>query len=141
MTKLPQTISKKINIFTGCERGRYLPGHKQNRAVGGTTAVALSMLGCAQLHGRSFGFDYDNYDNSKSEIGARNLLATLQKLVTDAGLLGFTFNIRWVGSLRGLRGIDHFAITSELKPFEVDKAWGVVVEFDPYIKVDYDLRK
>lgn len=141
MTKLPQTISKTISIFTGCERGSYLPGQQPNRCNGGTTAIALSMLGCAQLHGHSFGFDYDNYDNSKNEIGARNLLATLQKLVNDAGLLGFTFNIQRVGSLGGLRGIDYFAITSKLKPFEVDKACGVVVKFDPYVKVNYDLRK
>lgn len=141
MTKLPQTISKTISIFTGCERGGYLPGQQPNRCSGGTTAVALSMLGFAQLHGSSFGFDYDNYDNHKTEIGARNLLATLKKLVTDAGLLGFSFNIQRVGSLHGLQGIDYIAITHNLKPLEIDHAWGVVVRFDPYVKVDYDLRK
>lgn len=141
MTKLPQIIEKEVNIFTGCELGSFDPRLKEGRCVGGSTAVALVMLGQAQATGASFGFDFGNYGTSKSKTGASHLLSNLTEIVDKLGFKGFTFQVRKVTELRGLRGLDYHSIVHSLNPHEVDGAYGVSVHFDPIVKVVYDLRK
>lgn len=140
MTKLPETISKKVNVFNGCELGTY-PLSQPKRCVGGTTAVALSVIGEAQLHGASVGFDFDNYENSKGKAAAAHLMSNIEKLIKKLGFSGFTVKIKKVVDCRGLRGFDYHSITGRFKPFELESAYCVYVTFDPIVEVFYDLRK
>lgn len=139
MTKLPETISKKVNVFNGCELGTVPKFQPANRCVGGTTAVALELLGKAQLDGAAFGFDYSNYDMSRSFSGANQLLSNLTELVDKLGFDGFSFKVMTVESTRGLKGIPTQAIASTC--VDAKREYGVAVFFDPIVEVFYDLRK
>ncbi len=140
MTKLPETISKKVNVFTGCEIGSFPSQLPPDRCVGGTTAVALKLLGDAQYSGVAFGFDFINYGSALGKSGANNLLAMLSELVTKLGFSGFTFKVMSVEDTRGLRGINTQVI-AESVAVPSHTAFGVAVFFDPIIEVVYDLRK
>ncbi len=141
MTKLPETISKKINVFNGCEVGTIPKFQPVNRCVGGTTAVALSVLGEAQLRGASIGFDFDNYEESKGMIAATHLMSNIEGLIKKLGFRGFTVKVKKVTDCRGLRGFDYHSIACRFKPFELESAYCVYVTFDPIVEVFYDLRK
>lgn len=139
MTKLPQTISKLVNIFTGKE----LPtgckplrvGDGRSRCVGGTTAVALRLLSEAQLNGAAFSFDHANYEASYSEMGARNLMATLKDVIYRLGYSGFSLSIRNYDQLRG------HVVVRNIGTLPNPYSHGVLVEFNPIVEVHYDLRK
>lgn len=139
MTKLPEIISKKVNVFNGCELGCIPKFQPANRCVGGTTAVALELLGKAQLCGASFGFDYPNYEMPRSNIAASHLLSNLTELVDKLGFGGFTFKVMTVESTRGLKGIPTQQIASTC--VDPRREYGVAVFFDPIVEVYYDLRK
>lgn len=136
MTKLPQTIKVKINIFTGQEADKpnTIP---VGRCEGKTTALALMLLGRAQLHGISFGFDEVGH-NPLSNAMARNLEAKLYELTKSAGLEGFTFKVMMLEDFRGYKGSHEYAA---LDLCYKSRDYGVAVFFNPIKEVTYDLRK
>lgn len=135
MTKLPQTISKKINILTGREAGDCsIP---PDRCKGRTTAMALVLLGEAQASGISFGFDYVG-NNAFTKQMADHLRGTLEELVKKANLDGFTFKIMMLEDFRGYKGYHNYV---EPERVHKDSDFGVAVFFNPIKEVIYDLRK
>ena len=138
MTKLPETISKRVSVFSGKEECDAL---RHGRCVGGTTAIAMGLLSEAQMRGASFGFDFDNYDTSKTEKGAANLLSQLKELVGMLGFEGFSFKIVSLHDTRGYRGLGHYLLYNDYSHLNPERSFGVAVWFHPIVEVHYDLRK
>lgn len=138
MTKLPETISKRVSVFSGKSEDEAM---RHGRCVGGTTTVALSLLAVAQSKGAAFSFDFDNYENSRRKTAASHLMSHCQEIVDKLGYRGFTFRVCNLEGTRGLVGLDHGRIHcsySHLNPYE---SYGVLVTFNPIVEVHYDLRK
>jgi hypothetical protein len=127
-------------MFTGEEVGSESL-RNGGRCVGGTTSVALSLLAVAQSNGASFGFDFDNYETSKTEQGAKNLLSCLKDLVYKLGFVGFSFKLVSLTNVIGIQGVSYDTLHGKYSHLNPALSFGVLVRFDPLVEVHYDLRK
>lgn len=138
MTKLPETISKRVSVFNGKPEDEAI---RNGRCVGGSTAIAMALLAEAQMKGASFGFDFDNYETSKTMQGAGHLLSHLKEIVDKLGFGGFSFKLMNLYDTRGYRGLRHDLLHKNYSHLNPERSFGVAVWFDPIVEVHYDLRK
>lgn len=130
MTKLQQTISKRVNILTGeeCPLGT-IPNE---RCSGRTLSIALSLLAGAMSSEFRHHFLIDHAGDERRH--ADNLRYEVLGLISQAKLMGFKVEVRSTYSLSGMKGL------SGLYGYSFE-SYGVYVSWDQIQDVYYDLRK
>ena len=126
MTKLPETINKRVNVFTGREVPIGCVDSDRPRCTGRTTAIALGAISIAMKSGRYLAFDHDDYPSCFTQNAAGNLAIIIENTIKDLGFDGFTVEVA--------HHPDTFRNNGS-------KCWGVLIQFSPYKEVFYDLRK
>lgn len=130
MTKLPQTISKRVNILTGeeCPLGTA----PNERCSGRTLAIALRLLSEAMSskHRNCFMTDHAGY----TRMHADQLRYEVLGFISQAQLDGFKVEVRTASSLRGVSGV------SGILGYNCE-VYGVYVTWDQIQEIFYDLRK
>lgn len=126
MTKLPQIISKRVNIITGKEVPLGCCDEDYPRSSGRTTAIALKAISEAiTKSGCVFVTDHEDYPTYCTEMSAKLLVGRIKFLLDKMGLDGFSVIIAHQGERR-LNG---------------SYVWGAKVQWSPIQEVYYDLRK
>lgn len=125
MTKLPQTISKRVHILTGEEVPLGCISSNYPRASGRTTAISLKAISDAMMHGSTFVTDHCDYPQYCTELGAKFLVGRIRGLIDSMGLVGFSVILTHNGDRRP----------------NGSYVYGAKVQWSPVQEVFYDLRK
>lgn len=140
MTKLPETISKRINVVTGEEVPLGCVDPHYPRASGRTTAIALQLIASALARKVAVSSDHLDYETAVTHNAADNLKHEVLGCIEQLGLRGFTVSVIPLSKYMGFRRGD----VTMLSPDNLcadSKAYGVEVKLNLYKEVHYDLRK
>lgn len=125
MTKLAQTISRRVHILTGEDIPLGCMSVNYPRATGRTTAISLKAISDAMVFGSAFVTDHDDYPQYCTELGAKLLVGRIRGLIDSMGLVGFSVILTHNG-IRRPNG---------------SYVYGARVQWSPVQEVFYDLRK
>lgn len=140
MTKLPETISKRVNVITGEEVPLGVVDPRYPRCSGRTTAIALQLIASALASKIAVSSDHLDYESALTSNSADNLKHEVLGCINQLGLRGFTVSViplsKYIGFRKG-----NVTMLSPDSLCADSRAFGVEVRFNLYQEVHYDLRK